>query len=61
MLGQTTTNKREKNMKYNRKSMWDSSVMRRVIQVNTIQASAIKNNKDIFLSVHLFNTSMEKC
>ena len=38
MLGQTMTNKREKSMKYDRKSMWDSSVMRRVIHIQTFQA-----------------------
>ena len=55
------TNKRRKNMNSNRKSMWDTSAMRRAIQIQTIQASAIKTNKDIFQSVHLYNSSVVKC
>ena len=46
-------------MKHNRKSMWDSSVMRRAIQVQTFQASAIMANMNIFKSVHLFNISVK--
>ena len=56
-----TDNDQQEEDEYDRKSMWDSSVMRRAIQVQTIQASAIKINKDIFQSVHLFNTSVKKC
>ena len=61
MLGQTMTNKKEKSMKYDRKSMWNSSVMRRVIRVQTIQASAVTTNKNIFRVWILYNTSEKKC
>ena len=48
MLGQIKTYMREKSMKYDRKSIWDSSVMRKAMQVQTFQASAIMANKNIF-------------
>ena len=60
MLRQVT-NKRGKNMNYDRKSMWASSALRRAIQAQTIQASAIKTDKNIFQSVHLYNLSVKKC
>ena len=48
MLGQTMTNRRDKSVKNDRKSMWDNSAMRRVTQAQTSQTSVITANKKIF-------------
>ena len=42
------TNKKKKNMNYNRRSMWTSSVKRRVILVQNVQATAISVKRNIY-------------
>ena len=48
MLGQTVNNRGKTNTNYDEKSMWASSVMRRVILVQTIQATVISVKRNIF-------------